>query len=215
MEQLSDVLILVGIPVAVVVALRLFGEQPAHRPVTEPSWMRAAGFRPAEGRAPRREHEPAAVTPAPVVQAALFSIAAALMHVSVIGEHMRESAVYGVFFIAASVGQLLWAIAVLVRPSRRRMRLGALANGVIALVWIVSRTIGLPLGPEPFQREAIGVLGVLSTMFEGAIVGLWWISRSRPEIGVTSRMELDRPTKTIAVLLGITVAAAVIFGGGH
>jgi hydrogenase/urease accessory protein HupE len=39
-------------------------------------------------------------------------------------------------------------------------------------VWAISRTIGVPLGPQPWRPEAVGVADVLSTLDELAAVVL-------------------------------------------
>ena len=38
------------------------------------------------------------------------------------------------------------------------------------MTWTVSRTVGLPFGPERFEAEALGVKDVLATIDELAIV---------------------------------------------
>jgi hypothetical protein len=45
-------------------------------------------------------------------------------------------------------------------------------NSAVIAVWIVSRTIGLPIGPHPWQPEAIGLLDLFATGFEVALVGV-------------------------------------------
>jgi hypothetical protein len=39
-------------------------------------------------------------------------------------------------------------------------------------VWLLSRTVGLPLGPTPWEPEGIGILDVLATVFEIAVIGV-------------------------------------------
>lgn len=67
--------------------------------------------------------------------------------------------------------QVLWAILVVPRPDDRRLLLaGAAGNLAIALVWVVSRIVGLPLGPTPFQPESVGWKDLLATYDEFAVV---------------------------------------------
>jgi|SRR5947209_20583595 len=50
-----------------------------------------------------------------------------------------------------------------------------LAAGVVlclgvVVVWALSRTTGLPIGPEPWQREPVGAADLIATADEVAIV---------------------------------------------
>ena len=54
------------------------------------------------------------------------------------------------------------------RPSRRLLLAGAIGNLAIASVWLVSRTVGLPLGPEAWEPEAIHVADIVATLDEVA-----------------------------------------------
>jgi hypothetical protein len=70
-----------------------------------------------------------------------------------------------------AVGQLVWAGLVWTRPPDRRLLIaGAVANLGVAIVWLISRTAGLPVGPESGEREAIGVHDVFATAAELALV---------------------------------------------
>jgi len=78
-----------------------------------------------------------------VVLLAVLSAGAAVLHFAFAPDHLDEEATHGAFFLVVGWLQLLWALAVLLRPSRRVLLLGALNLGVVA-VWVVSRTTGLP-----------------------------------------------------------------------
>jgi hypothetical protein len=84
------------------------------------------------------------------------------------------------FFTGATVFQLLWAATVLTWPRRGLLILGSAGNAAIILVWLASRTVGLPVGPEPWTREAITFLDLLATIFEGGVVLLAVLLRSKP-----------------------------------
>jgi hypothetical protein len=130
-----------------------------------------------------RDHQP----PAPVrplasvlsVDLALLSAAAATIHFAVLGPHLGESWLLGVFFAATAVAQLAWALLVLTRPSRWVLLAGAIGNALVILVWIVSRTVGVPVGAEAGGAEPVGFADALSTAYEalivvGAVVVLAW-----------------------------------------
>ncbi len=115
-----------------------------------------------------------------VAAAALLAGAAGVIHASVIEEHFKEATLFGIFFAVAAVFQLLWAASVLTWPRRRLLAVGAAGNAAIMLVWFASRTVGLPIGPEPWTREAITFLDLLATIFEGGVVLLAASLRSKP-----------------------------------
>ncbi len=92
---------------------------------------------------------------------------AAAIHALVVAHHYREWALAGAFFLALELVELTLALAALTwwRPSvARAVVVTSLAT--IAL-WVVSRTTGLPFGPEEFhQAEAVGRLDVVSGVLE-------------------------------------------------
>ena len=102
---------------------------------------------------------------------ALCSAGAAVIHAVVCPEHFREFVAFGVFFlVVAAALQGVWAVAVVLRPTRRLLMVGAAGNAVVVLVWAVSRTAGLPIGPEVWHPEAISALDVVATLLEAGLV---------------------------------------------
>lgn len=103
--------------------------------------------------------------------AAALSLAAALIHASVIVAHFQEYWLFGVFFVAAALFQLGWGVAAWSSPADRRLlALGAGANLAIVLLWAVTRTVGLPIGPEPGEIEPAGLHDLFATADELAIL---------------------------------------------
>ena len=118
-----------------------------------------------------RRHGPVALF------AGAVSVAAAgAVHLAVVPEHLAEYLLFGLFFAVVGVGQLGAAVAVLLRPGRRLLLTIATAEVLLALLWWVSRTTGLPIGPEPWSPEAVGVPDVLCVVVEvlgaAVLVGL-------------------------------------------
>jgi hypothetical protein len=133
-------------------------------------WRRG---RPAPARGPAGPAAAARADPPSLAAGAAVatgSLVAALVHASVIGEHLRESWWSGVFFVATAIAQLAWAVAVLRRPGRPLLAAGAAGNGLVVAVWLVSRTVGLPVGPEPGVPETVGVPDALATAAELVVV---------------------------------------------
>jgi hypothetical protein len=75
----------------------------------------------------------------------------------VISEHLAEWWGYGSFFVVISLAQVLYPIALDRWPGRRLFLLGIVGNLVSLLLWLVSRTLGIPfVGPDAGQVEAVG-----------------------------------------------------------
>jgi hypothetical protein len=99
---------------------------------------------------------------------AVTSLAAGAIHAVVVPEHLRESLLFGVFFAVIATFQIGWAG--MTRdgfdPGRRFLATGVLVNAGIVVLWIVSRTVGVPVGPEPWMPEPRSVLDVTATVLE-------------------------------------------------
>jgi len=105
-----------------------------------------------------------------VLALALLSLGSGAIHASVSAEHFREAFVFGVFFLAASTVQAGWAVLLVSRPNRALLVAGTVGNAGVIILWTVTRTVGLPFGPEPWHPEAVGRLDVISTLLELAVV---------------------------------------------
>ena len=123
-----------------------------------------------------------------VAQASLaaLSMAAAAIHFAVMGEHFAEYVAFGVFFSVVAWLQALWAVGVIVRPSRRLLLVGLAGNALVILVWLISRTTGLPIGPEAGVPEPAAFVDVTSTILEVAIV-----------VGTVMLLLRGRPTPSV------------------
>jgi len=110
-------------------------------------------------------------TPA-MLALALCSMTSAGIHASVSSEHFREAFIFGAFFVAASATQAGWAVLLLHRPGRTLLIAGAAGNAAIIALWTVTRTVGLPVGPQTWHPEPIAALDVASTLFELALVSV-------------------------------------------
>jgi hypothetical protein len=132
---------------------------------------------------PRRPATPRSATshasPPPreaVTVLAALSIAASAIHANVCAPHFEEAIAFGVFFVIASTLQAAWALIALWRPTRRLLITGTVGNAGLILVWAVTRTVGLPLGPDTWRPEAIRVADLLATLVELSIViGAWYL----------------------------------------
>jgi hypothetical protein len=133
---------------------------------------------------------------------ASLSVGAAAIHFAVIFEHFAEYALYGAFFLVISWAQMIWAAVVLWRPSRLWLWLGAAGNALVVVVYVASRTAGLPVGPDVGNPEPAGGLDVVSAVLELALVAgcaaLLW----RPSLA-------DRPVRRFGTI-GTAVSMAAV-----
>jgi hypothetical protein len=101
---------------------------------------------------------------------ALASAGAGVIHLAVAPDHLREWVPFGVFFLVLGVGQLAWAALVWMRPTRSLLITGAIANTGVVALWLLSRSAGIPIGPEHWSPEAIGFADVVCSAYEALIV---------------------------------------------
>jgi hypothetical protein len=129
----------------------------------------------------------------------------------VIASHFREYVLFGLFFTLVTPLQVVWAVRAWQDNAHGRALLvaGAAANGAIALTWLVTRTVGLPFGPERLEAEAIGVKDVMATADELLIVLL-------VAALLLAEQRMARPARTIAwVAAAAGLLVALVGGGGH
>jgi hypothetical protein len=104
------------------------------------------------------------------VVVALLSIGAAIVHFAVIAQHFDEWWLTGMFFLSIALFQLGWGLLVLIQPSALVYVTGAIANALIIVTWIVSRTTGVPVGPEAGEAEAVSLPDAMATAFEVGLI---------------------------------------------
>jgi hypothetical protein len=103
--------------------------------------------------------------------AGFASLGAGLIHLAVVQEHLDEYWLFGVFFIVLGVGQILWAVAALALDRPPWLRTMAYGNLAVVALWAVTRTVGLPIGPEHWEPEAASRADVLCTLLEVGVAG--------------------------------------------
>lgn len=109
------------------------------------------------------EHRNASIFRRALASATLLG--AAGIHIAVVPEHMEEWPLAGWFFVVLAIAEVVAAgFAWSTRP-RTLSLIVALSLATVAL-WGVSRTIGLPVGPEPWTAEAVGPLDLSATLLE-------------------------------------------------
>jgi hypothetical protein len=139
--------------------------------------------------------------------AAVLSVGAGLIHLSVVPAHVDEYLPFGVLFGITAALQIGWAEAVRRRPADRRLLIAAVVlNAGIVAAWIASRTTGLPIGEDPGVPEAVGIKDVLATIDELVLV---------LAIGLALARMTSRALAPIAWVLGLASVVAAVAAGGH
>ena len=149
-------------------------------------------------RARREDRSPALLN-----SAALLTLGAAAIHLAVTPEHFEMFVPHGIFFTGLTIAQIALAAAILFAPQRSLFI--AAAAGTIAVIglYLVSRTIGLPIAPEPWRPEPVGYPDVAATLMElvASIQFLMLIRRPRKirrgRVRTTLKMA---PTSLLALL---------------
>jgi hypothetical protein len=113
------------------------------------------------------------VRPEPArVVVALLSVAAAYVHLAYTQSHWQEWWAYGAFFLAAAVGQALFAPAVICWRAPGLLLAGIAGNLAIAGMYLLSRTSGPPLGPHAHVIEPARSVDLVTAAAEIGLVGL-------------------------------------------
>lgn len=113
-------------------------------------------------------------------------LAAAALHAGLVDEHLQEWWGYGLFFIVASIAQAIYGLVLFALPRRPswdpahwrawRVRLytaGLLGNAFVLLLYVATRTVGVPFGPNRGDVEPVSPLGLATKGFELlAVAGL-------------------------------------------
>jgi hypothetical protein len=150
------------------------------------------------------------------ILAGALSAVAGLIHVKAMVDHASHYWLFGVLFGVVACAQIWLAVALWRTALSDRLLVVAavMTVGVIA-VWLVARTVGLPIGPWAGEAEAFGVSDVIATMTEVAFIAVV-SSIVQPDGRVGRRLQWL--TGGHAVRLGVALSSAGVFAavfGGH
>lgn len=109
-----------------------------------------------------------------------------MLHGLNVSEHLAEWWGYGLFFLFAAAAQFVFGLVLMVRPwdydptggrrdgsryARPVHLAGAWANGFLVVLYLVTRTVGIPFfGPEAGQAEPFSAIGLVTKAVEAALV---------------------------------------------
>jgi hypothetical protein len=134
--------------------------------------------------------------------AAFASIAAGAIHIEAARTLGRGDSQTFAFFAAVAAAEIVWGLVALVRAPRVWLVLGALGNAAVVTTWLVSRTVGLPVGEFAHEVLPVGYADVLAT-----ILGVVTIVGA-----ATLAIRGSSPTRALASARGFALVAAIAIG---
>lgn len=116
--------------------------------------------------------------------AAGLSFGASIIHGMVTPEHFEEWWGYGTFFIIAALVQLFYGLLLVFQPwqpdpirgtegfpVKYLYWAGIIGNGFLIALYLVTRTLGVPLfGPEAGEVEPVTLLSLVSKLIEAILI---------------------------------------------
>jgi hypothetical protein len=138
---------------------------------------------------------------------ALLSLGAAGIHFAAAAQHVDQA-----WYQATASGVVAWlqvasAVAVLVRPSRRLLLGIAMGNAAVIGGWVMSWTVGLPLGHDAGEAEPVAFMDAVATTFEGLVLA-GSLTLLAPRVGL-GRLPAG-PGLVAVSAVGVVVAASSI-----
>ncbi len=121
--------------------------------------------------------------------AVVSSAAAAGAHAAVGPAHFDEQLIFGLFFAGSALAQILWSVAIVVRPSRAVLGAAVIGNAALVLLWLATRTVGLPGGLLP-RPEAVGLWDLCCAFWEITVVVICAHLLRSPNPGADLRLPL-------------------------
>jgi hypothetical protein len=102
-----------------------------------------------------------------LIRAIVISVALALVHMLATPLYFDQWLGYGAFFVAAAVLQVMFSMALTVNtPNRALLWVGLVGNVLVVLLWIITRTFGIPLGPMAGEVLPLGWLDGIAQVLE-------------------------------------------------
>jgi hypothetical protein len=154
------------------------------------------------------------------VAAAFFTLGAAIIHFAVVPEHLVTYVPYGVFLFLVGLAQLGLVAGLLLRPSSGLLLAAGAGTLLVIAIWIASRTVGIPVGPDSELAEPIGLPDLFTSLMEYVAVVLMLLAERRLKRSTSLVMARRMiPGLFVAGLAALTLTsiglAGVVAAGGH
>jgi hypothetical protein len=149
---------------------------------------------------------------------AVLAAASGIIHVKAAIDHTSHWWLFGVFFAGLAYGQLTWALVVYRgRRDPRLLEAAIYVSLAVVAIWLLSRTVGLPLGPWAWDAERVGVPDTIAMLDELALAALL-TAILRPDGRAGRALDWLRGGHAVrlGVMLGSASVLALAFAGhGH
>lgn len=153
-------------------------------------------------------------------------VGSAVIHAAVVPEHREEWAAAGTFFVLLVLAELAAAGWLLLGARPWALLAAAAVSAGPLLLWMWSRTTGLPFGPDPGHPEAIGLADCAACLLEVVTLTLavallrGWVNarRATPSSRHLPRLALVALVAVTALgLAGTSLAwfTVLVEGSGH
>jgi hypothetical protein len=137
---------------------------------------------------------------------------ATLIHGTVVAHHFQQWPVAGLFFIGLELVEIALALAAVYVWGPRVAQAVIITGFATVLVWLVSRTLGMPIGPALFQLpEPVGVPDLACCFLELAAAALAAPTALASRTGLAARTSAA-PAGRVAPSGGVALAAVVAAG---
>jgi hypothetical protein len=135
--------------------------------------------------------------------------ASGVIHVQAAIDHFDVSQLEATLFEALAIGQFLWGVAVYRSPQRWLLVFGAVTSVLVAAAWAMSRTVGMPIGPDTWTPESVGLIDTLATvdelMLATAVFALYTVHTGRVRVLIAGA----------AIGLLLLSSLSLVGGGAH
>ena len=135
--------------------------------------------------------------------AGLFGSAA--IHAAVVPEHLAEWTAAGVFFIILTAAEVAVGGLLLARLQPTVLLAAAVVSIGPLMLWLYSRTLGLPFGPEPGVPEAVGLADCVACVLEvGTLLLAVVLLRARGWLGQRPPVSAHARALTLVAVVAVT-----------
>jgi hypothetical protein len=105
-----------------------------------------------------------------ICASAALSLVTVVIHLWAVPEYAWIWWGYGIFFLATALSQGLFGVALLRWPSQPLAVTGILGNLSVVLLYVWTRTSGVPYGPHAGKVEEAGILDMMATLAEMGLI---------------------------------------------
>lgn len=144
---------------------------------------------------------------APRLVLGALSLSAGVVHLVMAPIHAGSSTAEAIGFAAVGWLQILLAIGLLVRPTRALLQATVLLNAAVIVVYVISRTAGLPFGEHAGEAESVEGIDLMTTIFEGLLVVGAGVLLARPRFA--SKLSTEAIVMASAIPVVVLIATSV------